>query len=297
MAARRYRGLPDRLLFHVRAILENFHFGIHESVRKGDGMTFAAIRDFQEGEPLKRVDWMRSLERSHDLDELLIREFEPEKQMEVVIMLDAMRGMHVPLRKAEAAVALLWLSALSAFKMRDVVRIFVAFDQAEGGIIASPRCVDEQEVNEFLRAIARGQLQSSIDPGATALDVLGGSLPNDTFVVAISDFEREQKFFAHLADRATPSRHSRLLLAVLDGWEGVAPLPALISVQGESGGRRREIDARPGGELELTKRKISEAQEELLTSAWKRGHIAARIPVFAERPFEELVRKLAIVAT
>ncbi len=289
-----YRGISGPLLLQVRAILENFRFGIHESVRKGEGMNFAAIREYQEGESLRRVDWMRSLERSPELDELMIREFEPEKQMQVTVILDAARGLHVPERKGKIAVALLWLALLSAFKMRDIARVIIAFDADEGGIVSSPMLSVEQDADEFLRAVSEGHVPTHYPRGATALEVLGGSLPNDTFLVAISDFEREDGFLSRIAEVSAPSRHSRLLVVAVDGWESVSPVSSLLSIQ--EGGRKssREIDGRSGGELDLMKRRIRERQEAVLANAWKRGHIAARVPVFSERPFEELVRKLSI---
>ena len=219
-------------------------------------MNFAAIREYQEGESLRRVDWMRSLERSTDLDELMIREFEPEKQMQVAVLLDAARGLHVPERKARMAVALLWLALLSAFKMRDTARIIVAFDDDEGGIVSSPTLSGEQDADEFLRAVSEGHVPTHHPRGATALEVLGGSLPNDTFLVAISDFEREDGFLSRIAETVAPSRHSRLLLLAIDGWKSVSPVSSLLSIEEGGHGRTREIDARSGGELDLMKMRI-----------------------------------------
>lgn len=288
-------SISERALFQIRAVLENLRYGIHESIRKGEGLNFAAIREYEEGESLKRVDWMRSLERSHDLDELMVREFEPEKQMHVVVMLDARRGMHIPRRKGEMAVALSWLAALSAFKMRDTLKLIIAFDPDEGGVIASPYLRGEEDLDEFFRAVAAGEVPSTFPNDISAIEVMGGSLPNDTFVVVISDFEQEGGFFAEIGERLAPSRHGRLFLLAVDGWEGVSPIPALLSLSLGRDGRPLEIDARAGGELDALKQSARRRQHAILESAWKRGHLSVRVPVFAERPFDTLLNTLAVV--
>jgi uncharacterized protein (DUF58 family) len=285
-------GMPERLGFAVEAILENFPFGIHESMRKGEGLTFASIRDYQEGDPMKRVDWMRSMERSEDLDELLVREFDTERKLRVVVMVDVARGMHIPQAKASVARALLWLSALSAFRMRDSVHLHFCFDPDEGGIISSPELSSGEDVSDFLRAVRTGEAKSVLPKETSVLEALGGGLPPDTFLVVISDLARSDERFAMIPDLIAPSRHSRLLFAVLDEWQGVAPISSLVSVS--VGDKASDISGRAGGELERMKREVRARQERSLSAARKRGHISARIPVFAKSPFDELVWRLSV---
>lgn len=286
-----YRGIGEDLVTEIEAVLRMIPRGLHASVQRGEGVTYVGLKDFEDGDQLKDVDISRSIERSPKLNDLVIRLFEPEKQIRVVIVVDCTRGAEIPRKKAELARALIWLFALSGLRRRDQVEIHLVFDGNERGIISSGKCQSVDDVNVFFRRVLAGDAVAFPDEIATFIDVLGGRLPDDSFVAVISDFERGAFAEDGFERLLVSSRSAKLLLAVLDGWEGVESPRALVAVA--QGGGVREIDGRPGRELDGLRSETRRRQKALIGSARESGHLAVRIPVLSQYPFDELVQVLS----
>jgi uncharacterized protein (DUF58 family) len=61
--------------------------GAHVARAAGAGIEFAALRDYQPSDPVRRVNWVRSSTRGA----LLVNEYAQERMADVVIMIDAIR--------------------------------------------------------------------------------------------------------------------------------------------------------------------------------------------------------------
>lgn len=61
--------------------------GPHVSRAAGAGIEFAGLRDYQPGDPVRRVNWVRSSSR----ETLLVNEYSQERMADVVVMIDAIR--------------------------------------------------------------------------------------------------------------------------------------------------------------------------------------------------------------
>lgn len=94
-------GAPEtvRVLPNFRPILSEGLAGIEERMaslgfhlqrRRGEGLEFQELRDYREGDTLRQVDWKATARRGR----LVARQFQDERNQQVVLLLDCGRRMH-----------------------------------------------------------------------------------------------------------------------------------------------------------------------------------------------------------
>lgn len=289
MTARRtlYTGLRDDLVFEIETVLAVLRNGLHSSAQKGEGITYVGQRDFEEGDELRQVDVPRSLEKSPKFNELVTRLFEPERKIIVWIALDCTSGMKFPRKKTEIAMGLLWLSALSAFRRRDSVRILLAFDAKEGGCMCSDECYSVDDVNDFLLKVKDDEVVPVSEGEGRTTEFLGGKIPQDGFLVAVSDFISDGFLSLKEIEDLNADRHSRALFAIIDEWTGVVPPKGIFSALDNVSGAMKKFGKK---EVEGLRGAALKRQEAIASTAEHSGNLVARIPIERDNPFEEVVR-------
>jgi len=108
---------------HVRQL------GIHLSQRRGDGLEFKQLREFQEGDALRQVDWKATARHFKPIS----REYQDERDQEVFFLLDCgrrMRHMEGKLSHFDHALNALLLTASIAIRQGDAVG-FMSFSGKE----------------------------------------------------------------------------------------------------------------------------------------------------------------------
>lgn len=85
---------PDYISLLQLAGLEHntkaIQLGIHLQQRRGEGSEFRQLREFRQGDSLRSIDW----KASSRMDHLIAREYQDERNKEVVFMLDSGRRLH-----------------------------------------------------------------------------------------------------------------------------------------------------------------------------------------------------------
>lgn len=69
----------------LTAVMVSNYGGALVSRRKGEGMEFADIRDYSQGDPYKRIEWRATAKTGH----LMVRDYLAETQLNVMVILDA----------------------------------------------------------------------------------------------------------------------------------------------------------------------------------------------------------------
>ncbi len=99
------------------------HMGAHLTQRRGSGLEFRQLREFQQGDEIRQIDW-KATSRQH---RLISREYQEERDQEVLFMLDSgrrMRTMDGELSHFDHSINALLLSAYMALGMGDSVGVF-----------------------------------------------------------------------------------------------------------------------------------------------------------------------------
>ncbi|MFA0809761.1 DUF58 domain-containing protein [Microbulbifer epialgicus] len=126
--------------------------GIHQQQRRGEGMDFRQLREYRLGDSQRQVDW-RASSRLH---KLISREYQDERDQEIIYMLDCGRRMRAKdgqLSHFDHALNGLLLSAYVAIKQGDAVGLhaFAAGDNSSGGQL--PPVKGESAINLLLNNV------------------------------------------------------------------------------------------------------------------------------------------------
>lgn len=124
--------------------------GLHQQQRRGEGMDFRQLREYRQGDSQRQVDWRASAR----MRKLISREYQDERDQEIVYMLDCGRRMRAKdgeLSHFDHALNAVLLSAYVAIKQGDAVGLH-AF--AHGGAAGQlPPVKGEGAINLLLNHV------------------------------------------------------------------------------------------------------------------------------------------------
>ncbi|WP_444892284.1 DUF58 domain-containing protein [Microbulbifer sp. TRSA001] len=126
--------------------------GLHQQQRRGEGMDFRQLREYRQGDSQRQVDWRASSR----LRKLISREYQDERDQEIIYMLDCGRRMRAKdgeLSHFDHALNGLLLSAYVAIKQGDAVGLqaFAAAQESSGGQL--PPVKGESAINLLLNNV------------------------------------------------------------------------------------------------------------------------------------------------
>ncbi len=115
-----FSAVSNSSIFGVEQAMRNM--GAHIAKRKGSGLEFNQLREFREGDTLKQIDWKATAK----LGAPISREFQEEKDQNVVFLLDCsrrMRAMEKNLSYFDYALNALLMSSYIALDKGDAVGV------------------------------------------------------------------------------------------------------------------------------------------------------------------------------
>jgi uncharacterized protein (DUF58 family) len=161
--------------------------GSQEIRRRGQGMEFMGLRDFQEGDSIRAIDW-RATSRNRHLDgrlKLIIREYQDEQDQQILFALDS--GYRLPDHQFDSALNALLLLAWTALKHGDAV--------AAQSFGPSERWIPPRKGKSALTGLLNGlyDLHSAPAPSSpfSALEQALTRLRRRTFIILVSNFREE----------------------------------------------------------------------------------------------------------
>ncbi len=108
--------LTDNLELIARQVVEGFILGLHKSPFHGFSVEFAEHRLYNQGDPLRHIDW-RVYGRT---DKLFIKRFEEETNLRCCLVVDTSSSMHFP--KDEKKLTKLQFSCVAAASMLQLLK-------------------------------------------------------------------------------------------------------------------------------------------------------------------------------
>jgi uncharacterized protein (DUF58 family) len=161
--------------------------GSREIRRRGQGLEFMGLRDFQDGDSIRTVDW-RATSRNRRLDgglKLIVREYQDEQDQQVLFSLDS--GYRLPDHQFDSALNALLLLSWVALKHGDAV--------AAQSFGPSERWIPPRKGRSALTGLLNGlyDLRSAPAPSSPsfALEQALTRLRRRTFIILISSFREE----------------------------------------------------------------------------------------------------------
>jgi uncharacterized protein (DUF58 family) len=191
----------------LRGILENK--GLREIRRRGQGLEFRDLREYQEGDPVKSVDW-RATARQRAPDgswRFIVRDYQDEQDQQILCILDTgyrLRGLEF-----DAALAGAVLLSHTALKHGDAAAV-MSFGSQE-------RWVPPRKGLRHFPVIMNElyDLQSSSAPSSpfSALETALAKLQRRTFIILISNFREEDGISLSWILRRIRQKHLLLLVS------------------------------------------------------------------------------------
>jgi uncharacterized protein (DUF58 family) len=169
----------------LRGLLEEQ--GLQEIRKRGQGLEFRDLREYQEGDPVKSIDWRATgrLRSSNGLWRFIVREYQEEQDQQVLCILDT--GYRLRGDEFDAALHGTMLLSYTALKHGDAAAV-MSFGSAERWV---PPRKGLRNFNVIMNRLY--DLQSSSAPSSPfyALESALTRLHRRTFIILISNFREE----------------------------------------------------------------------------------------------------------
>ncbi|MFW9856487.1 MAG: DUF58 domain-containing protein [Candidatus Thorarchaeota archaeon] len=178
-------------------------FGAHKTKQKGMGDDFHALARYYPGAPFKSLDW-KAFSRT---GELMVREFEAEKNIRIVVFLDhsGSMGAGIPFNtKLDFAIRATMLVMKMAEERQDLFGMITYADRPTSYL---PPKGGKAMFFQLLEILALVEPQGRSDPLA-AVDFVMQRLPRASFYVFLTDLESsDSEIFTEAAKRARAAKN------------------------------------------------------------------------------------------
>jgi uncharacterized protein (DUF58 family) len=223
---RQVKGIELR----TRALVDSLFGGEYRSVFRGQGLEFAEVRAYQEGDDFRAIDWNVSARMGHPY----VKTFTEERELTLLLVVDESASVRfgAPAAKAAIAVEVGAVLALAAARHNDRVGALFFSDRVEFVVQpAKGRPHALRVIRDLLAYEPRGRATSL----SAALTYAAALLRHRAIVVVLSDFRAEgwDRPLQRLA-----ARHEVVAITVDDPRERSVPDAGWIELEdAEHGGR------------------------------------------------------------
>jgi len=241
----RRRAVTPEILKHVKGIelrarnLVNTLFtGEYRSVFRGQGIEFAEVREYQQGDDFRAIDWNVSARMGHPF----VKTFMEERELTLLLIVDQSGSLHFgrPYTKAGLAVEVAAVLALAAARHNDRVGALLFADMPEYVVRpAKGRAHALRVIRDLVAFAPRGR---GTNLGG-ALRYAAKLLRHRAIVVVLSDFRAEgwEDAMAQVA-----ARHEVVAITVDDPREYDLPDAGWVELEDAETGQRLLVDTSHG---------------------------------------------------
>jgi uncharacterized protein (DUF58 family) len=241
----RRRAVTPEILKHVKGIelrarnLVNTLFtGEYRSVFRGQGIEFAEVREYQQGDDFRAIDWNVSARMGHPF----VKTFMEERELTLLLIVDQSGSLHFgrPYTKAGLAVEVAAVLALAAARHNDRVGALLFADTPEYVVRpATGRAHALRVIRDLVAFAPRGR---GTNLGG-ALRYAAKLLRHRAIVVVLSDFRAEgwEDAMAQVA-----ARHEVVAITVDDPREYDLPDAGWVELEDAETGQRLLVDTSHG---------------------------------------------------
>ncbi|MFC1662204.1 DUF58 domain-containing protein [Gemmatimonadota bacterium] len=224
-----------RIEISTRGLVNEVFSGEYHSVFKGQGMTFAEVREYQYGDDIRSIDWNVTARTGSPF----VKVFEEERELTVVLVVDVSASGSFGSRerfKGEVAVELSAVLAFSAIKNNDKIGLIIFSDRIEKFV---PPRKGRRHVLRVLRELLYHRPQGRGTDIGGALEYLSRVVPRRAVVFLVSDFMGTD-FFRPLS--VAGRRHDLVAVRMSDLREHEIPPIGLVGMEDPETGERLVVN-------------------------------------------------------
>lgn len=234
MITRDVLKLVKGIELRTRSLVNTLFTGEYRSVFRGQGIEFAEVRAYQQGDDFRAIDWNVSARMGYPF----VKTFMEEREITLLLVVDQSGSLHFgrPYTKAGLAVEVAAVLALAAARHNDRVGALLFADRPE--LIVRPskgRAHALRVIRDLVAFTPRGRGTNL----AGALAYATKLLRHRAIVVVLSDFRAEgwEDPLARLA-----ARNEVVAITVDDPREYVLPDAGWVELQDAETGQRVLVD-------------------------------------------------------
>ena len=224
-----------RIEIVTRRFVNDVMAGEYHSVFKGRGMEFDEVREYQQGDDIRTIDWNVTARTGSPH----VKRYVEERELTVMLMVDASSSGRFGTTRwqtGEMATELCAVLALSAIQNNDRVGLMIFTDQIEKFI---PPKKGRRHVLRVIREIiafrpTRGRTNLTV-----ALDYINNILTRKSVVFLISDFFNND---IRSALAITNKRHDLIAVSINDPRETRLPAAGIIEFEDAETGELVALD-------------------------------------------------------
>lgn len=249
-----------------RRVVENLLQGAYRSTFKGQGMEFADVREYVEGDDVRAIDWNVTARTGTPH----VKQFQEEREMTVLLMLDASASVDfgtTRVLKRQLAVEFCASMAFSATRNHDRVGLVLFTDRIEH---YSPPRKGRAHILRMIRDMIYHQPQSRGTDINCALNFLTHLVKRKSTVFLISDFLTSADYEHNL--RQARYRHDVTAVVMTDRREREIPNVGVLELEDAETGQRVILDT-ASRKFRDQYREQASANAERLQSLFKRCRV------------------------
>jgi len=283
---RQVKGIELR----TRSLVNTLFTGEYRSVFRGQGIEFAEVRAYQQGDDFRSIDWNVSARMGHPF----VKSYAEERELTLLLVVDQSGSQHFgsPFSKAGLAVEVGAVLALAAARHNDRVGTLLFADRVEYVVRpAKGRGHALRVIRDLVAFAPRGRGTNL----AEALRYASKLLRHRAIIVVLSDFRAEgwEEPLARLS-----AQHDVVAITIDDPREQRLPDAGWLDLEDAETGRRLLLDtshtATRHRVLAASERQLQERTRQLVRAGVDRVALQTNIPyaVPLRRAFAERARRL-----
>jgi uncharacterized protein (DUF58 family) len=220
------KPLTDNLELIARQVVEGFILGLHKSPFHGFSVEFAEHRLYNQGDPLRHIDW-RVYGRT---DKLFIKRFEEETNLRCCMVVDTSSSMQFPEDDKKASklqFACVAAASLIQLLKRQLDAASLALFDAEVNYFSDCRSSHSHYrmlMNELQRLIDTNVTQNRVTKAAKALHLVAQQMHKRSLIVIFSDMmddaDNVEDLFSAM-QHLRYNKHEVILFHIVDGAQEV----------------------------------------------------------------------------
>ena len=224
-----------RVAITTRREVETGFSGAYHSVFRGRGSQFDQVRLYQEGDPIRDIDWNVTARRG----EPHVKVYTEERELTVLLVVDASAsGIFGSVRsKRELAAEAAAIIAFSAISSGDKFGLIRFTDRIEEYV---PPRKGTRHAWRLVRDLLEGETTGRGTDVALALAHVRKVRKRRAVVILLSDFLTDQVFDREL--RAVAGRHDLVAAEIVDPLDLALPPVGLLEAEDAETGARRWLD-------------------------------------------------------
>ena len=219
----------------TRGLSNHIFAGEYNTAFKGKGMAFSEVRDYQNGDDVRLIDWNVTAR----YNSTFVKVFEEEREMTVMLMIDVSGSNNFGSNKnfkKELATEIGAVLAFSAIKNNDKVGVIFFSDIIEKFI---PPKKGKKHILRIIREIISFTPSSKKTDLSVALEYFNSVISRRSICFILSDFiSTSFKKPLKIASR----KHDVVALKLIDKREEIIPNIGLVPIEDAESGKKIIID-------------------------------------------------------